>query len=99
MKRIKNRIRIALALMVMLTGSAPAIAGKPMPVVQVWEGPFKSTQILKLADYAEGVVCYVYSPNSVSWRWGDSGDQRFDGNSAGAISCVKVGNATTTKRK
>ena len=70
-----------------------------MPIIKTWNGPFDETQIIKYADYAEGVACYVYIPRSISSNTIYSGNTKaihFDGN-IGSISCVKV--ADTPKKK
>lgn len=73
-------------------GNVLAADLKEMPVAAQWKGVFNKTLITKYADYSDGVACYVLSPTTMATNYND-GAERFEGNNAGSISCVKLVNS------
>jgi len=59
------------------------------PLLAKWAGPYEDTVIYKLADYGEGVACYIYAPKTVSYSFSRDG-ALYGNNNIGSISCVKV---------
>ncbi|MDR2838511.1 MAG: hypothetical protein LBV49_08150 [Azonexus sp.] len=60
---------------------------------QHWSGPYagvgRDSYIYKFVDTDVGVVCYVMQPKDVGYKIG-AGYLQYEGNSVGALSCVKL---------
>ena len=69
-------------------GVALAQKAKPMQLVEVFEAGQPQAVILKLYDAQAEVICYVLTPERVARKPVD-GNLVYEGNSVGAISCVK----------
>lgn len=60
-------------------------------------GPFNESSINKFYDTNEGVICYIYAPNymtytvkySTTFSNEKTSNLAYTGNNAGSISCVK----------
>lgn len=76
-----------------LVGSALAQANTQKPKM-IYMGAFDSGQasvsIHKLFDPTEDVVCYLLMPDQAGRKEGVNGGWIYEGNSVGAMSCVKA---------
>lgn len=89
MEHRKSWLALSALLFSTSIGNVLAADNERLPVVAQWSGPYKQTLITKYADYSEGVVCYILSPQTVGTS-SVNFEVRFDGNNVGAISCVRV---------
>ena len=71
-----------------VAGLAAAQKPKPMQLVEVFDAGQPQAVILKLYDAQAEVICYVLTPERVARKPVD-GNLVYEGNSVGAISCVK----------
>ena len=87
-----NFKNVTIFLLSLLSFSVVAKDTPQMKAIAVWAGSFPGTEIVKYADYSEGVACYVYGPKYIQTKADYSGgtvNTSFLGD-VGSISCVKV---------
>lgn len=71
--------------------SAQTMAQKPkMVYMGAYDSGQASVSIHKLFDPTEDVVCYLLMPDQAGRKEGMNGGWIYEGNSVGAMSCVKA---------
>ena len=60
----------------------------PMQLTGQFGGPLKDTAIQRFVDPETGVVCYLYTPYTVSTARNEHGQLVYNANTIGNISCV-----------
>lgn len=91
---MSNKLVLGIICGAAIAASGFAIAASQLSFVRSFSGPYDATSIHKLYDSTEGVVCYVYAPNSVSFNKNYNSKTRqmetaYGNNTIGSISCVK----------
>lgn len=85
--------RFFLCICLLVSHVALAQTGTPKPKM-TYMGAYDSGQanvsIHKLFDPTEDVVCYLLMPDQAGRKEGLNGGWIYDGNSVGAMSCVKA---------
>lgn len=91
--------RLVLYLVTILSGTsfAQSSAQKPkMVYMGAYDSGQASVSIHKLFDPTEDVVCYLLMPDQAGRKEGLNGGWIYEGNSVGAMSCVKARVHVTT---
>lgn len=87
--------RLLIALLGIFTGvawaqDAKAPAKPRMQYMGAYDAGQPGVSIYKMYDPTEEVVCYLLMPEVVSRKQTESGAWTYEGNSIGAISCLKA---------
>ena len=86
------------AILFLALGTASA---QGMQELRSWNGPFDDTQIIKLADPEDGVICYLYIPKNVPTNnsCNSKGCALVYPSGIGTISCIKLPEKTGNDRR
>lgn len=89
---MQNKIILALSAALLVLGTYAYASNFTFGYAGSAKTPLEGISVHKFYDNSEGVVCYVYAPDFVTYniRKGNyKTNLAYDANSAGSLSCVK----------